>query len=129
VLSRHAANGTAEPEIVLSAVSDLLSGMEPSIASSIHGVSAAEIIAWARMLTDKTEQSKSIAAENVEVCANPDSLKPTLADIQLLENQLAFNHKLFVDRERSSVLEIARLEKELKLSNGHLTLNRAAAGK
>ena len=130
MLSRHMVTEFADPKTALSAVGDVLSGMEPAIASSIHNVPADEIISWARILTDKIGQGSS-SARNAGFSAAivpPEAREATQRDIELLENQLVFNHKTFAEREQAAVLEIARLEMELKLEKVHLFLDRVAPG-
>jgi hypothetical protein len=123
MLSHYAVNRLRLPETVLAAAAAVARGMEPSVASMKHEVPASEIIYWSQIL------SKELKSEGLEGSSKmrgvvPASLKSAdsnfaaelcLEDIELLENQLAYNAKNFLDREQASSKEISRLKEALAL--------------
>lgn len=133
MLSHYESSKLRFPEVVLAAAADVVLGMEPSSASAKYKVPAHEIIYWAGFMLEKLNVHERPQFERAAVMSIADE-RLTLAaldagqnDIDLLENQIAFNMKTAQHREAAINVEVTRLKEVLSLEQ--LSGTRAVAGK
>lgn len=117
MLARYPQSLENEPNRVVAALADIINGMEPSNASTKHGISADLLVDWAHQLRVR-EPAGGESSESADSSANSSNDYS-----RLLEEQLIYNAKQARDRESVLRLECVRLQRELELAKSAMLAN------
>lgn len=114
MLARFPKSLVNESNVVVAALADVINGMEPSNASTKHGIPSDVLVEWAHQLR----------AQELAGGESSDSSARSPNDYAgLLEEQLIYNAKQARDKESVLTLECARLQQELALAKSAMLAN------
>jgi hypothetical protein len=124
LLASHELKETLPPTRVAAALGDVASGLEPALASQLHGVPTDEIVSCLAVFTERLRKNQTqIKERELPPAANEHST--ITSDAELLQRQLEFNALNSTARERANSLQIARLTEELNLERHATSRNLA----